>query len=145
MMPETTHQTAALIEKVDTAGLSVLAGSSVAIPIPAPSIVSRTWTTSATTTPAKIAPHATRLIMMVWASSSIVGRVRVAVVCTPDGSCTGAAVSVYWVNGVNLCWDAPGWGDVAVGAGGRRHQSGADARGKACRKPACSVTRLHQR
>jgi len=39
------------------------------------------------------------------------------VVCTPDGSCTGAAVSVYWVNGVNLCWDAPAWGDVAVGAG----------------------------
>ena len=111
MMPETTHQTAALIEKVDAAGLSALAGSSVAIPIPAPSIVSRTWTTSATTTPAKIAPHATRLIMMVWASSSIVGRVRVAVVCTPDGSCMGAAVSVYWVNGVNLCWDAPGWGD----------------------------------
>ena len=43
----------------------------------------------------------------------MVGRVRVAVACTPDGSCTGAAVSVYWVNGVNLCWDAPGWGDVA--------------------------------
>jgi hypothetical protein len=31
---------------------------------------------------------------------------------------------------VNLCCDAPGWGDVAVGAGRRRHQSGADARGK---------------
>jgi hypothetical protein len=58
MMPETTHQTAALIEKVDAAGLSALAGSIVAIPIPAPSIVSRTWTTSATITPAKIAPHA---------------------------------------------------------------------------------------
>ena len=52
----TNHQTAAVIEKVDAAGLSPLAGSSVAIPIPAPSIVSRTWTTSATTTPAKIAP-----------------------------------------------------------------------------------------
>ena len=42
MMPDTTHQTAAVIEKVDAAGLSALAGSSVAIPIPAPSIVSRT-------------------------------------------------------------------------------------------------------
>jgi hypothetical protein len=40
------------------------------------------------------------LIMMVWASSSIVGRVRLAVGSTPDGS--GAAVSVYWANGVNL-------------------------------------------
>src|SRR5919112_1817769 len=111
MMPETTHQMAALIEKVDAAGLSALAGSRVAIPIPTPSIVSRTWTTSATITPAKIAPHATRLIMMVWASSSMVGRVRVAVACTPDGSCMGAAASEYWVNGLNLCWDAPGWGD----------------------------------
>jgi hypothetical protein len=121
MMPETIHQTAALIEKVDAAGLSALAGSIVAIPIPAASIVSRTWTTNATTTPAKIAPHATRLIMMVWASSSMVGRVRVAVVCTPDGSCT-AVVSGYWVNGVNLCSDGPdgrcyGWsgaGDAII-------------------------------
>jgi hypothetical protein len=47
----------------------------------------------------------------------MVGRVRVAVACTSDGSCTGAAVSVYWVNGLNLCWDTPGWGDVGVGAG----------------------------
>src|SRR5512132_4555534 len=62
-----------LIEKVAAAGLSALAGSSVAIPIPAPSIVSKTWTTSATTTPAKIAPQATRLIMIVWASSAAVG------------------------------------------------------------------------
>jgi hypothetical protein len=29
--------------------------------------------------------------------------------------------------------------------GGRRHQSAAGARGNGCRKPACSVTRLHQR
>src|SRR5918996_3055813 len=126
MMPDTTHQTAAVIEKLDAAGLSMLAGSSVAIPIPAPSIVSRIWTTSATTTPAKIAPHATRLIMMVWASSSMVGRVWVAVGCTPDGSCAGAAVWVYWVNGVNLYWDAPGWGDrCGWSRAGRRHQSGA--------------------
>src|SRR5918995_3783025 len=114
MMPETIHQTAALIEKVDAAGLSALTGSSVAIPIPAPSIVSRTWTTSATTTPAKIAPHATRLIMMVWASSSMVGRGRVAVGWAPDGSCMGAAVSVYWVNDVNLCWDAPAWATLRL-------------------------------
>ena len=145
MMPEMTHQTAALIEKVEAAGLSALAGSSVAIPIPAPSIVSRTWTTSATTTPAKIAPHATRLIMMVWASSSMVGRVRVAVVCTSDGSCTGAAVSVYWVNGVNLCWDAPGWAIVAVEAGRAAPSVWYGWRASGCRKPACSVTRLHQR
>ena len=105
MMPEMNHQTAAVIEKVEAAGLSPLAGSSVAIPIPTPSIVSMTWTISATTTPAKIAPHATRLIMMVWASSSMVGRGWVAVAY---GSCTGRGLSVYWVNGVNLCWDAPG-------------------------------------
>src|SRR5919106_6385492 len=122
MMPEMTHQTAAPIEKVDAAGLSALAGSSVAIPIPAPSIVSRTWTTSATVTPAKIAPHATRLIMMVWASSSMVGRVRVAVACTPDGS--GAAVSVYWVKGVKLCWETPGVGWwLRLGGGGGGPQS----------------------
>src|SRR5918996_4425049 len=102
MMPETIHQTAALIEKVDAAGLSALAGSSVAIPIPAPSIVSRTWTTSATTTPAKIAPHATRLIMMVWASSSMVGRGRGAGACTPDGVCTGAGGGGGWGQGVDI-------------------------------------------
>ena len=129
MMPETNHQTAAVIEKVDAAGLSPLAGSIVAIPIPAPSIVSRTWTTSATTTPAKIAPHATRLIMIVWASSSMVGRVRVAVGCAPDGSCVGAAVSVYWVNGLNLCWDTPGVGrSLRSERGGRRPSLGAGAR-----------------
>ena len=48
-------------------------GSRVVTPIPTPSIVRRTCTTRPTTTPAKIAPHETRLIRIVWASSPAVG------------------------------------------------------------------------
>ena len=73
-MPESTYQMPVTIENVETAGLSPVPGSSVATPMPTPSIVSRTWTTRPTTTPAKIAPHETRLIRIVWASSPAVGR-----------------------------------------------------------------------
>jgi hypothetical protein len=34
---------------------------------------------------------------------------------------------VYWVIGVNLCWDAPAWATSRLERGGRFHQSGADA------------------
>jgi hypothetical protein len=83
--------------------------------------------------------------MIVWASSSMVGRVRIAAACTPDESGAGAAVSLYWVNGVNLCWYARMGQFVAVERGGQRNKSGAGARGQAVPKPACPVTRLHQR
>ena len=73
-MPESTYQIPVTTEKVETAGLSPVPGSSVATPMPTPSIVRRTWTTSATTTPAKIAPQETRLTRIVWASSPAVGR-----------------------------------------------------------------------
>ena len=73
MMPETTYQMPEAIEKVDAAGEPLVAGSIVATPMPTPSMVSSTWTTRPTTTPAKIAPQETRLTMMVWASSPAVG------------------------------------------------------------------------
>ena len=44
-MPESTYQIPVAIEKVETAGLSPAPGSSVATPMPTPSIVRRTWTT----------------------------------------------------------------------------------------------------
>ena len=50
-MPESTYQTPVTTEKVETAGLSPVPGSSVATPMPTPNIVRRTWTTRATTTP----------------------------------------------------------------------------------------------
>ena len=69
MIPESTYQMPEAIENDDA---SPFVGFSVATPIPRPSMVNRTWTTRPTTTPAKIAPQETRLIMMVWASSSAV-------------------------------------------------------------------------
>jgi len=72
-MPETTYQRPVTTENVETAGLSAVPGSSVAIPIPTPSMVSRTWTTRATTTPAKMAPQETWLSRRVLASSLSAG------------------------------------------------------------------------
>ena len=68
-MPEITYQMPPTIENDDALGLSAVPGSSVASPTPTPSMLSSTWTTRATTTPAKMAPHDTRLSMIVWASS----------------------------------------------------------------------------
>ena len=73
MMPETTYQMPEAIEKVDAAGEPLVAGSMVAAPIPTPSMVSSTWTTRPTTTPAKMAPQETRFTKIVWASSPAVG------------------------------------------------------------------------
>ena len=64
------HQTAAVIEKVEAAGLSPLAGSSVAIPIPTPSVVGVDLDDQRDDNTSEDHARATRLIMMVSASSS---------------------------------------------------------------------------
>jgi hypothetical protein len=89
-MPEIAYQMRETIENVEAWGLSPVPGSNVAAPMPTPSMVRITCTTRATTTPARIAPQETRLIMIVWASS-------VAVACGPSGKEFGViVVSVIW-------------------------------------------------
>jgi hypothetical protein len=80
----------------------------------------------------------------VWASSSMVGRVRVAAECTPDESGAGAAVSLYWVNGVNLCWYAR-MGQLLRSSGRATQLVRCGRARQGVPKPACPVTRLHQR
>ncbi len=58
-MPDTMNQTPPAIEKVPAAGLSDVAGSRTAAPMPTPSRFRRNWMASASATPAKIAPHDT--------------------------------------------------------------------------------------
>ena len=64
-MPDRVHQIPAPMDKDEAVGLSPVPGSSVAIPIPSPSMLSRSWVTRATTTPASTAPQAISLSRMV--------------------------------------------------------------------------------
>ena len=64
-MPESVHQMPAPIDNEVALGLSPVPGSRVAIPIPSPSMLSSSWVTRATTTPASTAPQAISLSRMV--------------------------------------------------------------------------------
>ena len=72
MMPDSVHQIPAVSEKPEAVGLSpVFAASSDDAPMPMPRMFSKSCTTSAATTPAKIAPQETRLRMRVrWSSGT---------------------------------------------------------------------------
>ena len=60
-IPVRVHHRPAPTEKVVALGLSPPAALSVPRPMPMPSMFSRSWTTSAVTTPASTAPQETRL------------------------------------------------------------------------------------
>src|SRR5687767_7268723 len=70
MIPDNAHQMPAPIENDVAEGLLLVSGSTLAAPIPTPTRLRISWATSATTTPAKTAPHEIRLIRTVRISSS---------------------------------------------------------------------------
>ena len=64
-MPARVHQIPAPMDSEEALGLSPVPGSRVAMPIPSPSMLSISWVTKATTTPASTAPQAISLSKMV--------------------------------------------------------------------------------
>src|SRR3954447_2862684 len=73
-MPDRVHQIPAPIDSELALGLSPVPGSRVAMPIPRPSMLSRSWVTRATTTPASTAPQAISLSRIVrWSSAGVAG------------------------------------------------------------------------
>ncbi len=100
-MPESVHQMPAPIEKVEAVGLSPVPGSRVAIPIPSPSMLRRSWVTRATTTPASTAPQEILFSMIVRASSAGVTGLMCGASWSPRlrgvSGCSGALMLVVMI------------------------------------------------